>query len=202
MQDFRRRVAYSLADAGQRWRPIGAWVTCSSLVGPAVLLLGDAAHAVTPSMGLGCNAAMEDCGVLDAALGAAGGGGGGAGAQVGSGVCGTTCVRRRRGGAAAQVAAGLCGGRRPARRGVRAAHLLSAHTPGKQRPAQVDVPRALARYNALRLADAHALVTLDRMVRIVCAQYVVRAASCAECSVDHAPMPRRRQHACGSVTGS
>ena len=43
-------------------------VWCSKLSGPAVLLLGDAAHAVTPVGGQGANAALEDCLFLDSIL--------------------------------------------------------------------------------------------------------------------------------------
>lgn len=35
-------------------------VWCSRLTGPRVVLLGDAAHAVTPVGGQGANAALED----------------------------------------------------------------------------------------------------------------------------------------------
>lgn len=43
-------------------------VRCSELHGPGVILLGDAAHAVTPIGGQGCNAALEDAVVLDDVL--------------------------------------------------------------------------------------------------------------------------------------
>ncbi len=43
-------------------------VWCSKLTGPGVLLLGDAAHAVTPVGGQGANAALEDCLFLDGVL--------------------------------------------------------------------------------------------------------------------------------------
>ena len=43
-------------------------VWCSKLTGPRVLLLGDAAHAVTPVGGQGANAALEDTLFLDAIL--------------------------------------------------------------------------------------------------------------------------------------
>lgn len=38
------------------------------MTGPGVLLLGDAAHAVTPVGGQGANAALEDCLFLDGGL--------------------------------------------------------------------------------------------------------------------------------------
>jgi FAD-dependent urate hydroxylase len=46
----------------------------SSLVSPSggVVLLGDAAHNVTPQMGQGCNSALEDAAALAAALKAEG----------------------------------------------------------------------------------------------------------------------------------
>lgn len=47
-------------------------VWCSKLTGPGVLLLGDAAHAVTPVGGQGANAALEDCLFLDGVLEATG----------------------------------------------------------------------------------------------------------------------------------
>ena len=47
-------------------------VWCSKLTGPRVLLLGDAAHAVTPVGGQGANAALEDCLFLDGVLDACG----------------------------------------------------------------------------------------------------------------------------------
>ena len=42
----------------------GSTVRCSQLVGPSVLLIGDAGHAVTPNLGQGCNSALEDVGVF------------------------------------------------------------------------------------------------------------------------------------------
>ena len=37
----------------------GAMVECSKLHGPCAVLIGDAAHGVTPSLGQGTNAALE-----------------------------------------------------------------------------------------------------------------------------------------------
>ena len=43
-------------------------VRCTQIHGPGTILLGDAAHAVTPIGGQGCNAALEDGLVLDHVL--------------------------------------------------------------------------------------------------------------------------------------
>jgi len=44
--------------------PNGASVKCSKLHGPSTVILGDAAHGVTPALGQGCNAALESAEVL------------------------------------------------------------------------------------------------------------------------------------------
>lgn len=46
--------------AAAPWSGAGAWVRCSQLHGPRVVVVGDAAHAVSPLLGQGCNAALED----------------------------------------------------------------------------------------------------------------------------------------------
>lgn len=46
----------------------GKRIRCSRLDGPGVLLLGDAAHAVTPVFGQGANSALESCKVLGEVL--------------------------------------------------------------------------------------------------------------------------------------
>lgn len=40
----------------------------NQIIGPGILLVGDAAHNVTPQMGQGCNSALEDIRVLDEML--------------------------------------------------------------------------------------------------------------------------------------
>ena len=42
----------------------GATVRCSKLHGPSTVLLGDAAHGVTPQMGQGCNSALESAAIF------------------------------------------------------------------------------------------------------------------------------------------
>eukprot|EP00879_Flechtneria_rotunda_P010233 GHRR01010699.1.p1 GENE.GHRR01010699.1~~GHRR01010699.1.p1 ORF type:complete len:574 (+),score=201.61 GHRR01010699.1:88-1722(+) len=51
----------------------GKRIRCSRLDGPSILLLGDAAHAVTPVFGQGANSALESCEVLGSVLQQAGG---------------------------------------------------------------------------------------------------------------------------------
>lgn len=62
-------LAEQLATAAWSWA--GSWVRCSQLHGPQVLVIGDAAHAVSPSLGQGCNAALEDVTVIKQLLNAA-----------------------------------------------------------------------------------------------------------------------------------
>eukprot|EP00878_Enallax_costatus_P016055 GHUV01016834.1.p1 GENE.GHUV01016834.1~~GHUV01016834.1.p1 ORF type:complete len:473 (+),score=145.50 GHUV01016834.1:831-2249(+) len=57
----------------QKPSPAGKRIRCSRLDGPGVLLLGDAAHAVTPVFGQGANSALESCKVLGEVLQEAGG---------------------------------------------------------------------------------------------------------------------------------
>lgn len=48
-------------------------MTCSKLASGRAVLLGDAAHSVSPNVGMGCNAALQDSEVLSRACIAAGG---------------------------------------------------------------------------------------------------------------------------------
>eukprot|EP00803_Ostreobium_quekettii_P003079 evm.model.scf_1282.1 EVM.evm.TU.scf_1282.1 scf_1282:2036-13121(+) len=64
----------------------GPVTRCTAFVGPAMVLLGDAAHSVTPAMGIGCNMAVEDAVLLDKALGTAAG-------DVGAAVRGFNAMR-------------------------------------------------------------------------------------------------------------
>lgn len=45
--------------------PAGKRIKCSQLHAPGILMLGDAAHAVTPVFGQGANSALESTVVLN-----------------------------------------------------------------------------------------------------------------------------------------
>ena len=45
-------------------RKLGTSLNCSKLHGPSTVLLGDAGHSVTPALGQGCAAALEDCAIF------------------------------------------------------------------------------------------------------------------------------------------
>lgn len=59
--------------ATQQPSPAGKRTKCSRLDGPSCVLIGDAAHSVTPVFGQGANSALESCLVLDRVLEGAGG---------------------------------------------------------------------------------------------------------------------------------
>lgn len=49
------------------------FITCSKLASGRALLVGDAAHAMSPNLGMGCNISLQDTLVIDEAIAAAGG---------------------------------------------------------------------------------------------------------------------------------
>ncbi|KAK9837071.1 hypothetical protein WJX81_000631 [Elliptochloris bilobata] len=67
---WRAEVARQTGAGAQAPAAFGAVVVCARFHGPRAALVGDAAHAVTSTLGQGCNLALESCRALDAALGA------------------------------------------------------------------------------------------------------------------------------------
>jgi len=59
--------------AAQAPHPGSRVLDVSCLVGPCVVLVGDAGHAITATLGQGCNAALESVALLMAQLDGAGG---------------------------------------------------------------------------------------------------------------------------------
>ena len=49
---------------GVRANRVGATVRCSTVRAPGVVIIGDAAHGVRPTMGQGCNSAMQSAFLL------------------------------------------------------------------------------------------------------------------------------------------
>ncbi|KAK9836175.1 hypothetical protein WJX81_006914 [Elliptochloris bilobata] len=70
-QEMRAAIAEQLA--ARPWYTSGSTLQVSRLTGPRVVLIGDAAHAVSAAFGQGVNSALEDCTVLAEALAGAAG---------------------------------------------------------------------------------------------------------------------------------
>lgn len=67
------QIAAQLPLRSERAYPTGVRVHCSALHGPEMVLLGDAAHGITPRTGNGMTAALEDAALLDQVVAEAGG---------------------------------------------------------------------------------------------------------------------------------
>lgn len=65
-------IADQICDEAQPVSNFGRIVRCSKFHGDRVVLLGDAAHAVTSTLGQGCNTALESVRAFTAALDATG----------------------------------------------------------------------------------------------------------------------------------
>lgn len=65
-------IASQDCDEVQTESLFGRIVRCNRFDGPRLVLLGDAAHAVTSSLGQGCSTALESVRVFNAALDASG----------------------------------------------------------------------------------------------------------------------------------
>lgn len=66
MQSWIRPIVQQLEVAPEA--VAGPAISCSSMVGPSIALIGDAGHTFTPAYGLGVNEAMRDAFVLSEAL--------------------------------------------------------------------------------------------------------------------------------------
>ena len=67
------QIVHQLTLRSEKAYPTGVRVRCSSLHGPGMVLIGDAAHGVTPRTGNGMTAALEDAQLLDEVRGILGG---------------------------------------------------------------------------------------------------------------------------------
>ena len=55
-----KTFASSRCVQGERKAPLGIMGSVTRMVGPSMVLLGDAAHSVTPNLGQGVNCSMQD----------------------------------------------------------------------------------------------------------------------------------------------
>lgn len=61
---YARQAVLELAQSKPSFYPMPSWTHLSQLHGPKTVLLGDAAHTMSPVLGQGLNAALEDVGVF------------------------------------------------------------------------------------------------------------------------------------------